>query len=271
MKLDQMAVMCTAWRRPAYLQETLTSWSRARGIRDIRQFTVALGWADHQTFGRQVEVIESLKRPMGHKVRIKPDSSAARAARGMGRAVGEAVSALFADPGCSFVIAGEEDVIVSDDVLEYFAWAASEFAGDPRVLLVNGHDEGGQGWDRPGIGALNGSADQYASRLNRAFNPWCWGTWADRWNRILKPQWDWECDSGGQLDSGHDWQIATRIIPRGGFLCVTPDASRSQNIGRDGGWAADPAKFEGTLSAAFREHREPGDYLLLGEGTEHAA
>jgi hypothetical protein len=214
--------------------------------------------------------VDAVKQALGCKVRIKPDSSAARASRGMGRAIGEAVSALFADPAVEFVIAGEEDIVVSDDALEYFAWAAERFADDKQVLLVNGHDEGGQGWDKPGIGALNGDADQYAARLNQVFNPWCWGTWRDRWNRVLKPQWDWECDSGGTLDSGHDWQVATRIIPRGGYLCVTPDASRSQNIGKDGGWAADPAKFESTLSAAFREHREPGNYVLLAEDAEQA-
>jgi hypothetical protein len=266
-----MGVMLTAWRRPEYLSQTLDSWSRARGVSGICQMTIALGWADRETFERQAETVDAAKRALGCKVRIKPDSAAARAANGMGYAIAEAVTALFDNnPSVQFVIAGEEDIVVSDDVLEYFSWAAGRFADDRRVLLVNGHDEGGQGWDKPGAGALNGDADQYGSRLNQVFNPWCWGTWRDRWTRVLRPQWDWGCDSGGMLDSGHDWHIATRIIPRGGWLCVTPEASRSQNIGQHGGWAADPANFEATLSAAFREHREPGEYQVT-EAAERAA
>lgn len=259
--LGNIAVMITAKGRTEYLKQTLASWEAARGIADIHSFTVALGY-DEKAFTEMVSLVSGWQP--GCPVRIHPDSTAARRSNGMGRAIAECVSGIFAaNPEVEFIVMGEEDVVVSDDVLEEMLWGARRFADDKQVLLVNGHDEGGQGWNEPGIGALNGDADQWAMRLNQSFNPWCWGTWRDRWTEVLEVGWDYECSSGGLLDSGHDHMIARRIIPRGNFLCLTPDASRSQNIGKFGGWAADPAKFESTQSASFRTHREPGEYVLL--------
>lgn len=262
MNLSEMAVFVTAFRRPHYLERTLNSWASARGIHSIRQFTVELAW-DQEQFPKMVEVIDAAKRDLGCPVRIKPNSSAARISRGPGRAIGEAFSARFTDPGTAFVVASEEDVVVAEDVLEYFTWTASEFAGDPRVLIACAHTPAGQAWDEPGTGPReNPDADPDAVRLIPGFSPWAWGTWRYRWERVLKPRWDWECDSGGPMDSGYDWQIATRIIPQGGYLVAMPLASRSQNIGRDGGWAADPAQFDATQSASFRPVREPCAYRV---------
>jgi len=264
MDFAHMAVMITAKSRPDYLTRTLTSWKAARGITEVRApRRVALGWDDAK-YAEMVMVIEAARKPPNpcHWL-IKPDSTAARASNGMARAIAECVTAMFADPQVDFVVMGEEDVIVSDDVLELMAWGAGRFRDDKRVLAVNGHDEGGQGWCVPGIGALNGDADQWAIRLNQSFNPWCWGTWRDRWFDVLEPAWDYEVNSGGAMDSGHDHHLARRVIPNGGYLCVTPDASRSQNIGQYGGWAADPAKFGETQSASFRQERGPGEYRLV--------
>ena len=44
-----------------------------------------------------------------------------------------------------------------------------------------------------------------------------------------------------------------------------PAASRSQNIGRDGGYYARPELFDQTQSASFRKHRDPLEYKLIGE------
>ena len=260
-----MTVMVTAWRRPDYLRQTLESWSRVRGISEVRRFTIALGWSDKATLEKQTEVIDAAKRPPDPlpMLRVKPDSSAARAARGMGRAIGEAVSAAFADPGCQFVICGEEDIVVSDDVLEYMSWAAAEFKGDSRVLAVCAHTPAGQGWDEPGAGPREDpDADPGAVRLIQGFSPWVWGAWRDRWERVLKPGWDWDCNMGDAMTSGYDWTIALRTIGLTGRVCAMPFASRSQNIGRDGGWAADPAQFDATQSASFRAQREPCAYRV---------
>lgn len=271
MNPGSISIVCTAWRRPEYLQETLASWSRVRGISEVRRFTIALGWSDQATLEKQTEVIDAAKRPPDPlpMLRVKPDSSAARAARGMGRAIGEAITDAFRDPGTQFVIAGEEDVVVSDDVLEYMSWAASEFKADPRVLIACAHTPAGQGFDEPGAGLREDpDADPEVVRLIPRFSPWVWGVWRDRWERAIRPRWDWACDTATRpdgTDAGYDWHLATRIIPQGGYVCAVPLASRSQNIGRDGGWAADPAQFEGTQAASFRPERGACAYRVVAE------
>ena len=269
--LNNVAVVATAKSRPNYLREILSSWQKARGITDVHSFTLALGYDEGQ-FMSQLSAYDAFRSEtgLGLRARVKIDSAAARASRGMGRAIGEAAVHVLADPAVEFLVFGEEDIIVSSDVLEYFAWARETFAADERVLCVLAHSAGGAGWDEPGIGLRDGDADQEAVRLLPYYNGWIWGTWRDRWEKTLGPTWDWDVTSGGAMDSGYDHQIHRRVIPRGGYVCVVPDASRSQNIGRVGGWAAQEADFPGTQAASFRPERGAVTYRLR-EASERAA
>ena len=264
MNLSSTAIVCTALRRPDYLRETLASWQATRGIQDAHSFTLALGYDENQ-FMPVLSAYDRFRQSagLGKRARVKMDSAAARASRGMHRAIAEAGNHVFADPAVEFAIFGEEDVIVSTDVLEYFAWAREKFAGDEQVLCVLAHSVGGSGWDvhEP---AQDADADQEAVRLLPYMNAWGWGTWRDRWANILVRSWDWNCDSGGPLDSGWDWNLAVRVIPQGGFASVVPDASRSQNIGREGGWASNPESFAFSQAQSFRSDRDPVRYKLTG-------
>lgn len=176
-------------------------------------------------------------------------------------ATANVVTAAFEETGADFVVVGEEDEIVSDDVLEYMRWAAAEFRDDAQVLLVNAHSKGGQGWDDH-TPAQDADACQDTVRLRPYFNAWVWGTWRDRWEKHLLTQWDWDCTSGGAMDSGWDWNIATRIVPYGNFLCVVPDASRSQNIGYAEGWSSTAESFSFSQAQSFRESRDQVNYKL---------
>lgn len=269
--LSTVAIVSTAFARPQYLERVLSSWQKARGIRDIHSFTLALGHHP-PAFMDQIRLYDAFRRELGLADRglLKPDSSAARASRGMHRAIGEAANwVLSRDPAIDFLVFGEEDIVVSSDVLEYMSWARGKFADNEQVLCVCAHSAGGQGWD-PKRPIEDGSADQATVRLSPSFNAWCWGTWRDRWERILEPDWDWECSKGPRPDQmGYDWGIY-HAVQREGYLCMVPDASRSQNIGREGGWAANPADFPLTQAPSFREERPVGAYRLAGV-TEQAA
>jgi hypothetical protein len=269
--LDSTAIIVTAFARPAYLERTLSSWQNTRGIRGIHSVTLALGHHP-PAFMDQLRLYDSFRRELGLGARglVKPDSAAAKASNGMHRAIAEAANwTLARNPDVEFLIFGEEDLIVSSDVLEYFSWAREQFAEDERVLAVCSHSPGGQGWDPKGP-IDDGDADQETVRLLPGyFQAWVFGTWQDRWEKILKPSWDYDCNKGGPLTSGWDWGVL-RTVREGGYFCVVPDASRSQNIGRDGGWAANPADFPNTQAASFREHREPVAYRLI-EAEERAA
>ena len=166
--LSDIAIVNTAYRRPHYLRETLASWQAARGISDIHSFTLALGDPGGDHFMAQLAVWESFRTASGlgcERGKVKVDSAAARASRGMHRAIAEAADHVLKDPAVEFLILGEEDLVVSGDVLEYFTWARQESAQDERVLAVCSHSPGGQGWDRGSSPVSDADADQEAARL----------------------------------------------------------------------------------------------------------
>ena len=130
---------------------------------------------------------------------IHRDSDAAAAVHGPHTAIGEAVDAAFADPGCGFVIVSDEDVIVSDDVLAYFAWARAQ-----DTAIVCAHSDLGQGWSPRWD---DSGADQATVRVCAEFTGWTWGVPRVTWETILRPEWDWDESSGPTAtEHGFDWQ-----------------------------------------------------------------
>lgn len=256
-----MTVMLTCWRRPHYFEQTLRSWARAAAVYAPDRIVVALGHTDKAAENQRI--IADAKSWCPVPVEIAWQSPQAEASAGVHRAIGEAARAIFTGTPGTFLVFGEEDIAVSDDVLAYMDWARWELRADKRVLTAVAHSRHGQGWDQPGSG-LDPDADQSAVRLLPYFNGWVWGTWADRWEQVLEPNWDWECNSGGVMDSGYDWNIFARILPRYKMVSAVPAASRSQNIGQHDGWSgsADAQWFAGTQAASFRQHRDPVKYRL---------
>jgi hypothetical protein len=110
--------------------------------------------------------------------------------------------------------------VVSDDTLEYFEWASTVYETHPRVAAVCGYTEE--------QGPLDGVV------LEKRFSPWIWGTWRDRWRKLIGPTWDHDYSTynghpGNQ--SGWDWNLNTRIYPEYGLYTAFPTSSRVQNIG----------------------------------------
>jgi GNT-I family protein len=263
MDASDVVLLTTACSRPRYLEESLASWGRVRGVGRLAWFAVALG--DSDVKDDQAEVIAQGARVMGldSRMTVLPDSPAAAAQHGMHRAVGEALAWLHTAMPYAAVILTEEDIEVSSDALEYFLWALSRWEHDQSVLTVCAHDEGGQGWHVPGIGARGAGRPQDAVRLVDDFNPWCWATWRSRVPFLLE-RWDWDATLGGPMPTqhGYDWQIRF-LVHAFGLRSVAPDASRSQNIGRDGGVYAKPELFDQTLAASYRRHRDPTEYKVV--------
>lgn len=247
-----MAVIVMAWRRPYYLRESLASWAAVPEIREIRRFIIGIG--EHERKPDNLNVIAEAERLMGRPIEILEDSARATASPAMHRPMGEAADHAWADPQVGWVILSEEDNCVSDDTLRYMSWCRDTFEARPDVLLVCAHDlPWVEGWSGPAPGEhrdplIAGNENPEIVRLKQAFDSHAWGTWRDRWVNTLEPTWDWECNSGGPTSSGIDWNIATRVMPQGGYLAAAPDASRSRNIGRDEGvymhpehWHENPA------------------------------
>jgi len=248
-----IAICTTAWRRPYYLRETLAAWERVRSISQIRLFQVSLGASDRLDEAR--DTIREFAGPIPHDVEVYEDEGNL----GPWAVNAIALSRAFADPLVDFAFMAEEDILPADDLLEYVAWAKDEFRDEPEVLLVNAHSRCGQGWDGPDV-KDDPDADPAIIRLAPYFNQWGWGTWRDRFQKILLPQWDWDGTSGTAMQSGHDWNIQLRSMR--GYVAVTPDASRTQHIGMLEAWAANEWTLSWSQAASFREHRDRVQFEL---------
>jgi hypothetical protein len=129
-------------------------------------------------------------------------------------------------------------------VLEYAAWAAAE---DAAVLAVCAHRLGPAPVDDPA-----------AVAREAWFSPIVWGTWASRWDGLLRDTWDHT-----YAHRGWDWRVNS-LIAAHDLAVVKPALSRSQHIGRLGGAHCTPGFFPETVSETFREHYGPQAYRETG-------
>ena len=242
-----ITLAAAAHRRPYYFQRQLDGWLRCRGIEHVGGFFISLGASDRE--GDQLELIRTFMCAAPFKVEVIID----RPPIGPDKAFGQVLSRAFGT--ADFVFVTDEDILPADDTLELVTWAAAEFAGDDRVLSVNAHCEGGQGWDGPYV-KDDPYADPAIVRLKPYHNQWGWGTWADRWEKILEPEWDWD-----GRHRGFDWNIQ-RVITERGVVAVTPDASRTQHIGYRDGMYSNAATLAFSEAASFREHRPPVQFRV---------
>lgn len=248
--MAETEIMMTAWRRPQYLRKVLQSWSQVRGIRDV-PIKVFLEPSDRQ--GQMLELIYEAQdwgvldigvheNPERLGVLVNPVESAGRMFR--------------ENTDLQYLIFAEEDLIVSNDVLEYFRWADKEFRDREDVLIACAHTTEG----------AKKEASPEEVHLGTRFRCWIWSTWRDRWEKVLEPTWDRNYGSAQHERDGAGWDynIDSRIIPRGDYKTVLPAASRSQNIGKFEGVHADPSTYVHTLNPSFQPVREPVSYRLSG-------
>jgi hypothetical protein len=205
----------TAFNRPQYLKEALSSWQKVRDLEDWDIYVqiepndfaeeqanmVRVAFQDHPS-------VEVLINPQVYGVLHNPWVGFER---------------LFMAKNYDFVVRTEDDLVVSADILEYFGWAAEEFQNNSQVATVNGFTY------------RDGPSDEVA--LVPLFSPLVWGTWQDRWEGFLGPTWDHDYSTfngepGNQ--SGWDWNINTRLFPQHQLLACFPLASRVHNIGIHG-------------------------------------
>lgn len=245
---DDVAIMMTAWKRQQYFRKTLQSWSEVRGIGDV-PITVFLEPSDRREqmleLIRDEQVmgllsIDVFENPEQLGVLVNPVESAGRMFR--------------ENPGLRYLIFAEDDLVVSDDVLDYFLWVDRNFRADPETLLVCAHSAEGS----------TPQSDPSAVTVGTRFRCWVWATWRDRWEDVIEPTWDRAYSTGEHEGDGAGWDynLDSRIIPRGGYRTVLPACSRSQNIGKFEGAHASPASFASTLNSSFRSVFGVVDYQL---------
>jgi hypothetical protein len=249
--MDDATLIITARSRPDYLRRTLASWAEVPEVTTLRRVIVKLGASER--YDEQYDVIRSSALSPG----IVLDSAVAESIPGEHYSLGEAIShVLLEDPDCGYVIHGSEDVVVSDDVLRYMAWARKL-----GTFLVCAHNELGQGWHPE---RDDTDFDQSAVRMTNGFSPWVWGFGRIAWQDVLEPAWDWDCTSGpNDSERGWDWQVHRIAQAWAGPASAIPDASRALNIGELGGTYARPEDYPRTVARSFRQRRGEVPYKLV--------
>jgi hypothetical protein len=236
-------VFTVSGERPGYLAEVLGSWRRVRGVEHWPvTFLVEPGTrvAECRTVivdaFPDADVVVNLER-LG--VRANPH---------------HALATVF-DRGAAFAVMAEEDIVVSDDVLEYLGHGAAAYRDDPSVLTLCAFSPlpAPQPEDAIGTGG---------------FCAWVWGTWDDRWRDTLEPHWfDAAVGPTPGVEEGFDFGI-DRMREATDRRILVPLASRSDNIGQYGGVHALPEEFEESRAATFAAHRRPQRFREVPVGVD---
>lgn len=205
-------VSITAHNRPNYLEEVIKSWQDVRGIDET-----------HVHF--QVEPVDADVIRMCKEADFKNKSvSVNKQKLGALSNPHKALSWGFA-VGADFVIVGEDDSVVTPDVLEFFAFAAEQCQDDGSVIAACSFNH------KP-----TGSAD--AACYRDYFASIIWGTWRNRWS-------EWMDETWGHTYDQYEWDFRfCRMCDHGQFRCIFPCISRSQHIGQYRGTHHEPSKFE---------------------------
>jgi glycosyltransferase involved in cell wall biosynthesis len=212
------AIVLTAYNRPEYLEQVLESWLKVRELNEW-EFYISLDDSPvPETLNAMLAEIEwfAQEAPVSvYRFRNSPPL-------GVLKHPYVIMDYLFSE-GFDFVLRAEDDLVVSDGILEYFSGMASMFEPQKDVLTVHGYSS-------------KDSDNEYASRLRVGFNPWIFGTWRDRWP-ILKSNWDldYSTNDGVHMSrAGFDHNFNLRVYPDNGYFGVFPEVSRVLNIGAYG-------------------------------------
>lgn len=234
---SQVIAFTVSGLREKYLRESLSSWGRARGVQDWH-FLFSLEPCRHTfpvtEFTQWVHRVFDSAEVEVNDTRLGCLANTRQALR------------LAFGCGAEFVIVAEEDVRVSDDVLEYFTWARDTYAADEQVVTVCAHAKRTE----------RGGPEQVVR--TGWFNPVIWGTWRDRWEQFIAPGW------GPYEGNDQAWDHNLRMqIKEAGRCSIYPVRSRSFHIGQTSTLIPGQLSelfYPVSVSESFAEHRESQVY-----------
>jgi hypothetical protein len=210
------ALVLTAYNRPEYLRKVLQSWLKVRGLHEWHIVArIEPGELEGEVYDLLWRFYEESQHPT-MEIIVNPQPY------GVLHHPWVAFEELFA-AGYDFVVRAEDDLVVSDDILEYFTWASEYFASADSVATVHAF--------------AGGHGDASAVVVHPSFNPWIWGTWRGVWDGLIGPTWDHDYSTFNDFpgnQSGWDWNLNTRVFPAEGMSGAYPLSSRVNNIGVHG-------------------------------------
>lgn len=209
------ALLMTAYDRPDYLRQVLDSWVEVRGLRGWHvRFAVEPSPLSPEVLGLVHDFVD---RAGLDGVEVVVNTERLGVAENPYRHLGE----LFGH-GYEFVVRAEDDLVVADDILAWFAHVATAYAGQAEVATAHAFTD----VTKPG--------DPAGHARTPEFCPWVWGTWRDRWDEVIGPTWDRDYSTWNEspgFESGWDWNLNTRVFPARGLVALAPLVSRVDNIG----------------------------------------
>lgn len=209
----RLAVAITVNNRPEYLKQVIASWLQVRGIDNV--------WVIFQVEPESEEVFELCKNAGLPRQLVKLNKENMSA---LGNPY-IAIESGFSDVGdIDFVILGEDDSTVTEDILEYFAFASRFYHNRRRCLAVCSFQQ-----------QSPPDAEPHLIFPRHYFASVVWGTWRDRWN-LIRTQW--------VFDYTYPWDrmLLDKVLKDN--YCAFPMVSRSQHIGQYGGTHMPPDQFE---------------------------
>lgn len=232
----------TAYNRPNYLDATLNTWADARLWGRIPVFV----YAEPSTCQMPPrDRFEATRHPSIHFTQNDHRY-------GVLSNIHRAYAQTFVTSTADFVFCGEDDLLVSDDIVEYFLWAAEEFRDDPSIAAVcAGQPEPLRLGGDPGVNAA----------FKGVFQGSVWGTWRDRWDDLISPTWDHSYSTGEGDHRGYDWNLMLRVLPEANMQCIRLFHSRTDHIGVHGTHGT-PDNFR--RYPTWQAHREPAPFTLVG-------
>lgn len=131
----------------------------------------------------------------------------------------------FRIENANFVILGEDDFLVSPDVLNFLLGVSRSSERSVCTMAVCAKWVG-----------KNSDRNPATWHRTKEFTGNIWGTWKTIWDKYLRDTWDFDYSSGKEdgSSSGWDWHLQLRVIPKNGLHCIAPTASRSKHIGVTG-------------------------------------
>jgi hypothetical protein len=229
----------TANNRPFYLRPVIESWNAARNL----PYWHAQAYIEPSDVQEEMsEIILGLNTSV--------DVILNETTAGVLTNPWNALEAAFSS-GADFVVLAEDDVVVSNDVLEYFEWASIEYETSHHVLTINAFSQ------------LGGSPNTVTTE-DANFNPLIWGTWKNRWYDYLRDTWDKDYSTGNPdgSEAGWDWNI-NRIIKANDFTVVKPFQSRSDHIGEYLGTHMTPDLYPESRGTDFSQTRGRFRYVEI--------
>lgn len=206
------AVVIVSYDRTEYFRQTLESWLTVRG-KENYTFFFSLDYSEKT--GQMLDVINWFQTTSGVSIDVEVNIPKL----GVGFNHQRAIQKAF-DKENAIVIVAEDDVIVSNDILEYYEYAFGNLY-ESDILMICGHSH-----DDPG------KSDNIIFK-RQYYNPLSWAISKDKWDTVLKDEWSvepFELEEG-LIVEGFDFTIDRRVLKQYEMSCIFPLRTRCKHVG----------------------------------------